>query len=156
VAVILANKGQEVLVDDEDFAALSQNGWYVDSGGYAARTVWGGGAPGKKIYMHRVVVGAEAGGKTKVDHINGNKLDNRRSNLRECSHKENIRNQKLRTNNASGVRGVALLPKTGKWRARIMVDYKERHLGTFETKEQACDAYRLAAARYHGEFARIA
>lgn len=91
-----------------------------------------------------------------VDHINGDRLDNRRENLRLATKIENGRNSKQREDNQSGFKGVSRY-RVGfdKWRARIRVDKKEIHLGVFETKEDAYQAYREAAIKYFGEFARI-
>ena len=85
----------------------------------------------------------------KIDHINGNTLDNRIKNLRLCSHKENMRNRKT-----SGFKGVSKT-LSGKYRARITVDRKEIHLGSFNTKEDAAKAYNDAATKYYGTFAKL-
>lgn len=91
---------------------------------------------GKKIFLHRFLMGLEKEEYSinkVVDHINGNSLDNRVSNLRICSHKENAQN--CRT--GSKVVGVGWLKYNKKWTARIMVNYKGVHLGNFDTYEEA-------------------
>lgn len=91
---------------------------------------------GKKIFLHRFLMGLEKEEYSinkVVDHINGNSLDNRVSNLRICSHKENAQN--CRTD--SKVVGVGWLKYNKKWTARIMVNYKGVHLGNFNTYEEA-------------------
>lgn len=85
----------------------------------------------------------------KIDHINGNTLDNRLKNLRICSHTENMRNRKT-----SGFKGVSKTA-SGKYRARITVNNKELHLGSFKSKEEAAKAYNEAANKYYGVFARL-
>jgi hypothetical protein len=85
-----------------------------------------------------------------IDHINGDKTDNRIANLRECSAGENIRNQPCRA--ACGFKGVR--PNKKRWSARIRVNNRKYHLGTFDTPEEAGAAYDEACLRLHGEFGR--
>ena len=87
------------------------------------------------------------------DHIDRNPLNCRRSNLRPATHQENMRNISLQKNNASGVTGVSVHKPTGKWRARVMIDYKEIGLGLFENKDDAIRARLEAEAKYYGKFA---
>ena len=91
-----------------------------------------------------------------IDHINGNKLDNSIANLRLASVAENARNGRMRRTNTSGFKGVSYIAATGRWRATIMVDGKQRWLGTHPTPEAAHAAYAVAAHQMHGEFARAA
>ncbi|KQR22910.1 AP2 domain-containing protein [Deinococcus sp. Leaf326] len=105
----------------------------------------------KTEYLHRVLFpDAE-----NVDHINGDGLDNRRSNLRPCTFAENQRNCKRYRNNQSGYKGVRLVRQQNKWEARICKDKKLRSLGLFPTVEDAAHAYDRAARVLHGEFARL-
>lgn len=91
-----------------------------------------------------------------IDHINGDTADNRLENLRPCTHAENSRNTRLRSDNTSGIKGVTLAKKAGDpWLAKIRADGRTVHLGYHATKEQAAAAYAAAAAVYHGEFARL-
>lgn len=92
--------------------------------------------------------------KSHIDHINGNRSDNRISNLRLASQSQNRQNSKTPKNNTSGYKGVSCDTRHGTWRARIFVNNKDKYLGTFKTKEQASEAYIDAAKKYHGEFAR--
>lgn len=84
-----------------------------------------------------------------IDHINGDGTDNRAENLRDVDHATNLRNQRRNKNNKSGVMGVDFHQSSGKWRARIIVDQKEHHLGTFDSRAEAVCA-RHAAERIHG------
>lgn len=85
-----------------------------------------------------------------VDHINGDRTDNRWKNLREVSRKVNLQNQRrARSDNAKGVLGVYQIKETGKWRARIQVDGRSVHIGCFDTSEEAHDAYVLKKRELH-------
>jgi hypothetical protein len=93
--------------------------------------------------------------KNEIDHINGVYDDNRVENLREATHLENMKNQKIRTDNTSGHRGVSMCPKTGKWLAYITKDKKFTFLGRFERLDDAVRARKAAAHEMYGEFNRI-
>lgn len=88
-----------------------------------------------------------------IDHINGERADNRIANLREAGRPENAKNRKRNVNNKSGFKGVH--PLNGGWAAQIRVNGNRHHLGTFTTPSAAAAAYREAAQRLHGDFARI-
>lgn len=87
-----------------------------------------------------------------VDHIDGDTMNNRKSNLRVCETKENLRNSKHRINNTSGYKGVTWFKPTKKWMAHIMVDYKHKTLGYFENIEDAIEARKNAEEKYFGEY----
>lgn len=102
--------------------------------------------------MHRLIVGAPTG--MDVDHINHDTLDNRKSNLRVCSHSENLRNRTgPNRNSKSGTRGVCWYKRDSKWHAQIKVGYRRIHLGYFSNIEDARRAYAKASAEHHGAFA---
>lgn len=92
--------------------------------------------------------------KDEIDHINGIRDDNRFANLREATKAQNSRNCKTPKSNTSGFKGVYLHKNYNKWAARIRVNKKRKHLGYFDTPEEAYDAYVSAAEVLHGEFAR--
>jgi len=104
--------------------------------------------------MHRMICAPVPKG-TDVDHINGDKLDNRSANLRLCSRSKNLANQRIRSGGVSRYKGVYQLPGRKNWGARITVDYTCYHLGYYETEEEAAKAYDKAAVAAHGAFARI-
>jgi hypothetical protein len=88
-----------------------------------------------------------------IDHINGDKQDNRIENLRECTQLENCYNQKIRKQNTTGVKGVGWRPDKKKFRARIIVNGTEICLGHFKTLEEAAVVVKEARIKHHGEFA---
>ncbi len=90
-----------------------------------------------------------------IDHINGDRGDNRFCNLREATASENRRNMRKRVNNTSGYKGVSLDAERGLWRARITVDGKDKLLGRFRSPERARIAYIFAAWDHFGDFARV-
>ena len=126
--------GETVLVDAEDFDFLNQWRWKLHKEGYAYRN-----QRGPNLYMHRVIAGAEKGGE--VDHINRNKLDNRKENLRIVSHSVN-------THNRTDAAGYYKPTGRNKWRARIYVNNETVSLGSFDTEEDAKAAYQEAKIRY--------
>jgi len=150
---ILLTQGKAALVDDEDYEYLSQFKWCArkerDDLFYARRAVKG------NVYysMHRLILNAPKG--MEVDHINGNGLDNQRSNLRLCTKSQNQHNSHIRQDNKSGFKGVHWVNKCKRWRAKITIHGTQIHLGHFRIPEQAALAYNKAAIKFHGEFARI-
>lgn len=90
-----------------------------------------------------------------VDHINGDRTDDRVSNLRIATHSQNLYNRGAQRNNSSGFKGVYWHKPTRKWRARIMSDGLSRSLGLYDTPEEAHQAYAFAASKLHGEFAKV-
>ena len=144
-----------VIVDDEDFERLNKYSWCLFSSSrhfinYASRGIRKNGKT-KGVSMHRFILNAPKG--MEVDHINGNGLDNRKENIRICSHAENMRNQKMRKNNISGLRGVCWDKKKKEWGANIYLNYKQIRLGSFSDMKDAALAYNEAAKKYHGAFA---
>jgi len=151
------NVGHEqfALVDDDDFDWITKWRWHLNQQGYAVRKVYINGRKGGsyRVAMHRVIAGTPENMHT--DHINGDPLDNQKSNLRVCTNKENMKNRKLNSNSSTGYKGVHLHTKLKKWVARIGVDGKRIHLGVYDTPEAAALAYNAAALKYHGEYARL-
>lgn len=90
-----------------------------------------------------------------LDHINRNRADNRWINLREATRSQNNANARRRCDNTSGVKGVSLDRRHNTWRAYIVVDGRQRHLGRFKTVDAAKEAYARAALATFGEYARI-
>jgi hypothetical protein len=103
--------------------------------------------------MHREIMGAAEG--QVVDHINHDGLDNRRCNLRVCSHAENVRNQRGQRGRSSGYKGVSRDRRLGKWRAQIWHNGKHTYLGLFESEAAAARAYNAKARDLFGAFAYL-
>lgn len=154
--IISLNRGYYTFVDDEDYPLLSQMSWY-EHRGYAVRTEKVNGKK-KMVYMHRLIMRPPSG--MIVDHKDGNKLNNRRSNLRICTRAENNRNvRKIKSRKRAKIfskyKGVYWVKRSGKWAAQIRVDGKQRHLGYFDCEHDAAQMYNRAAKKYFGEFASL-
>lgn len=107
---------------------------------------------GKFIYMHRFIFNLDSTSELVVDHINHKEFDNRKINLRVCTHQNNTRNGKVRKNNTSGVTGVVWNKEVNKWQAQIMVDGKGNNLGFFNEFEDAVSERIKAEIKYFGEY----
>lgn len=158
--IIKLTQGKEAIIDDEDFEYLNQWKWCfikcISGGGYASRSI----RNGKKtttILMHRLINKTVANFDT--DHINGNKLDNRKHNLRTTTRSQNKMNSKKREN--VKYKGVSILKvkdtnNTYTYiRAQIRINNKGIHLGYYSTQEEAALAYNYAAKHYFGEYAKL-
>jgi hypothetical protein len=137
-------------------AELDSNSWCLGSGGYAVRHNPAGKA---NICLHRVVMSRVLGRALEeyefVDHIDGDKLNNRRENLRLVTSKQNSRNRRISKNNTSGYKGVTFLAKREKWLAQIWHQGKNMNLGLYDSPALAAHAYNEAALKYHGEHAQL-
>lgn len=143
-AKLITVKGEEILIDRIDYDKIKKYYWSINSQGYAISVI-----NGKHKRIHLMILDKPNG--FVVDHINGNKLDNRRSNLRICTYKENARNVRASKNNKTGHLGISLT-KFGRYRARIMVNGKEIRLGNYENLEDAIKARKEAEIKYFGEY----
>ena len=123
----------------------------INPHGYAHTKVWG-----VRYLAHRVawVIHYGVGADLWIDHINGNRADNRIYNLREVTPAQNGFNRAENKNNKCGLKGVTFHPRNSKWQARIRVGDKKVSLGYFHTKEDAHDAYIRAAMEFHGDYWR--
>lgn len=151
---ICLRTGEIASVDpiDADLATMT---WRIGTDGYARNNTRTGG----EVRLHRLimerVLGRSIEPKEWVDHVNRNKLDNRRCNLRMCTQSQNNYNQKRHSNNKSGYKGVSWNKQKNKWQSKIKVEKKLKYLGLFNDPEMAHKAYCEAAIKYHGEFARF-
>jgi len=141
------------LVDDEDYQRVSRNKWTVVISIRSAYVY--GSIKGKRISLQTFIMKSNKG--QYIDHIDGNGLNNQRSNLRFCTKAENSRNKKPSLNGTSKYLGVSYNKDGGfrKWVAQIYSNGKKYGLGSFYLEEDAADEYNKAAKKYHGEFARL-
>lgn len=147
VKKIYLDKNSYALVDEEDYDYLNQFNWIFD-GNYATR--W---SHKKQYRMHREIM--KPSDEEHIDHINGDKLDNRKHNLRKCKNEENRYNSKPHKGGSSKYKGVSRWNelKDGLWRASIQHDGRWEHIGMFDSEVKAANAYNQKAKEYFGEFA---
>lgn len=150
--IIYTKKSEEILVDDEDYYKLSKFKWNINNRGYVRRTHYitiDGLQKSTSILMHRAILCAERD--SDVDHIDLNKLNNQKHNLRTCTHKQNMWNLPPR-GSTSTFRGVSMVK--GKYRVSVRdLSGKNKHIGTFSVEEDAAKAYDKAAYNIRGELA---
>lgn len=151
-------QGLFALVDDSDYEELSEHLWYAhyqprcadDETYYAMRE----SAKDTTIYMHRVILDAPS--LVRVDHKNKNGLDNQRDNLRLCTNSQNQANKSKQNGvYSSSYKGVSWVGRVAKWRAYIVINNKQYHLGYFSLESSAAFAYNDAALNSFGEFALL-
>jgi hypothetical protein len=147
---IILSQGKVALVDDEDYEWLNQWKWWFNSRGYAHRIIYENGKQKGHIYMHRLILNTPSD--LDVDHINHDGLDNRRSNLRQCTRSQNLANQKMRKINTSGKKGVSWHKTNKKWSANIGFNHKLIHIGYFDNICDASIAYKNKAHELYGDF----
>lgn len=148
---VMGARGRQVataVIDAADLPIVGAGRWSRVKSGYAVQR-----RDGRFVYMHRLI---EPDGEA-ADHIDGDKMNNRRANLRSCTQAENSRNRRrLSRNNSSGVKGVSRVwGSPSRWRARIWLDRREIFLGSFATKQEALAAYAKASEELHGEFGAV-
>jgi hypothetical protein len=148
--LIPLTQGKSAIVDDEDFGYLNQFKWCFNNG-YAITMESRKFNNGKqrRIYMHRVILNTPSD--LEGDHVNRNRLDNRKENLRICTHKQNTQNHSILKSNTSGYRGVHFLKSKNKWRVIIQNEF----IGYFNNKKQAAKTYNIEALKRYGEFANL-
>lgn len=144
VGVVPLTRGMEAIVDLADLAAVAPFNWAAlctkTGHGYAQRSTTIAGKS-THVLMHRAIMDAPIG--SVIDHLNGNGLDNRRANLRVCSHSDNMKNIVMHRINRIGIKGV--WEAKGRYRASIQHNGVTIHLGAYATPEQAASAYYGAA-----------
>ena len=150
MASVRLYSGELAQVDAADIDRVEKLTWYK-SGKYAVANISKEKGIWKQVSMHRFIT--NCGNGSQVDHIDGDKLNNTRNNLRICTQTENGKNRLLSKSNKSGFKGVSYDKKSGKWYASIKCNKKSINLGYHEMPEVAHQAYVCAAKKLHGNFA---
>lgn len=149
---IIGRKIGESIIVDDSFEINPEHRWRVDDNGYVCRSrkKFEPGE-GQRIYLHHIVAEKKHGQEAR--HINKNKLDNRRENIKLCSRAEQVINQ-IRENK-TGYRGIRKLSNTreGRWSASVCVGKIRHYLGSYSSPLDAAMAYDRAAEKFHGSYA---
>lgn len=151
---IKLTRNKVALVDDNDFAEVSEHRWCAHKSKtlfYAWRNIQDGGRKYGQ-FMHYFLMERKKG--FVMDHVNHNSLDNRRSNLRYVTHTQNSQNRlpKLKKSN---FKGVSWISSRNEWYAQIDYNKKAYYLGSYKIEEHAAEAYNNAAIRLFGEYAYL-
>lgn len=154
------SQGKVALIDAEDYARVAYYRWQAIRQGqnqnlwHASRTEWAGGKTRIHRYLHHEILGHSR----RVDHKNGDGLDNRKQNLREATASQNGANMRkpvyVRVT-TSRYKGVSWEPSRNRWAAYIRVNRVRIHLGRFSEETDAARAYDTAAKEFFGPFARL-
>lgn len=134
----------EIMVDDADYDEMVKFRW-IWRNGYPCTRIFG-----SYIGMHRLIMGAQRGDPSLIDHKDGNHCNNQRYNLRRATRFQNQQNRKTNKNNTLP-KGIRLLP-SGKYNARIQTENSRVVIGTFPTLEEAVNERNRVAKQLHGEF----
>lgn len=155
---IQLTKGETAIVDADDYDRVSIYRWHVSRNSrihYARRS---GVDPktGKKTtqYLHRFIL--DYHGQSQIDHIDNDGLNCRKYNLRVATVSQNQMNRYSRNkNNTSGYKGISWHAGAGRWRARVHINGRRKHIGFFGSPEAAAKAYDTVIKEMHGDFARL-
>lgn len=146
--LISLTSGKYAIISSSDYEKIKHIKWHYSSCGYAM----GRNLNKEKVYMHRLLIGAKKG--EYVDHIDGNKLNNRKDNLRICTQSENMRNSTKRANCSSIYKGVCN-SKTRGWISYITLNKKRKTLGYHKSEVEAAENYNENAVKMHGKFCKL-
>lgn len=153
-------RGKFALIDDDDYDRVSMHTWHMKSRlhlNYASSTKYLGGGRKKAKYrmlqLHRFIMNPSKG--MDVDHIDGNGLNNQKSNLRICTHQQNCMNTRKSRNTTSRYKGVSWDKESGKWKASIRFNNSLKNLGRYRTQKEAAKAYDKKAKELFGEYGNL-
>jgi HNH endonuclease len=151
-ALWLPISGGHTLIDEADLALVSQHKWLTNKKERGKKTSYVR-LTDDSLKLHQLLMGEVPPGHV-IDHINGDGTDNRRTNLRYCTHSENHANESKRSGGSSVFKGVGFDADRQKWSAKLMVNGETRNLGRFDLEVDAAMAYDKAAVEAFGEHAR--
>jgi hypothetical protein len=143
----ITENGHRFLIDDEDYEMVSSKKWWAQRG-YIYTSLH---SPGEH-YLHRILMNTPEGMWT--DHIDHNRSNNQKSNLRVCTPGQNLYN-KPKHHGSSKYKGVSWFSRDSKWTARVTVNGKPKNLGYFDKEEDAAREYNRQAMIHYGEFAYL-
>jgi hypothetical protein len=150
-------QGKYAIIDDEDFGRINKYKWhadYIHGYWYAKRSIR---KPKRKVisqFMHQLIMDCPKG--LQIDHKNHDTLDNRKVNLRVCTHAKNHMNQRPQQRKMSSkYKGVTWAKRRNKWQAQIGLTGEIIYLGYYSNEIMAAKAYDIAAKKYFGEFAYL-
>ena len=161
IAYVPLDKGMYALIDSYNAERVSVYRWRAHwargtKSYYAATCVPGKGSPRRyHLSMHRFLLGLEKGDPRLGDHRSGETLNNLMANLRIASRSQNNSNSRVRRGTQSGLKGAKRISKSTRWAAHISIDGVTKHLGAFDTPEQAHECYKQAALKRSGAFCRF-
>jgi hypothetical protein len=154
VKQIPLSRGKFATVDDEDFEKLSKYNWYCNNYGYAVRgRRHADGVLPRCILMHREIMNTPIG--MCVDHIDGDGVNNRKTNLRNCTRSSNGAHIIRKPRSSSGFYGVHWDINNNNWRVLIKFNGASIHIGRFSDLQEAVCARDVAATKLFGEFATL-
>lgn len=154
VLIPLRNSDLFAIVDADDAAHVLQFDWYLDAKGYAAITVPTNGICGRTLTMHRMVTGIKKASESLVDHVDRNRLNNTKANLRHVTPAQNACNVSVhKDKKSSKFKGVSWHKDRKQYQATICKNYKQDHLGFFgDDQVAAARAYDKASLELHGPY----
>lgn len=138
----ITSNGDEFIFDFEYYDIVKKHYWYTDNNGYISTK----SGTKKLLQLHKLITNTN--GDKIIDHINRDKKDNRKENLRVCTARENCINRGMLKNNTSGTMGVCFDKSRNKWTATIVINNKNKHLGRYENIEDAIIARLKAELKY--------
>jgi hypothetical protein len=147
---ITMTNGVRTIVDDDMHEMYGKYNWTQHTKGFACRSMKMEGK-WKTVFLHRLVMNVPQG--KEVDHINGDRLDNKKSNLRICSREDNAKNRMKRYDSQQPFKGIRL--RKGRWEVNLQCDKKAYYLGRYNTAIEAAKVYDKYAKKYFGQFARF-
>ncbi len=156
--VHLQNSVETATIDADDGVLVSDYRWFLNAEGYVVSWDWDAETKSTLVvWLHRIISVTPIG--MICDHHNHNKLDNRKTNLRNCTNSQNLGNQIKRAGLSSKYKGVTWHAHHNKWMAKLAITVegkkKSKYLGYFLTESEAARAYNAAARAYFGDFALL-